>query len=121
MPARTGAAFLRGLRDNREVWLGASGSPTRSTTPAFAVRPKRIAAVFDLHYQYPDDCLMPDPDTGEPIAVSHIIPRSREDLSAPAQGAAPGRRVLGWTDGSHPRLYERDLRRLRRSQRRMGH
>ena len=22
MPARTGAQFLRGLRDNREVWLG---------------------------------------------------------------------------------------------------
>ena len=24
---------------------------------------------------------MPDPETGEPIGVSHMIPRSREDLA----------------------------------------
>ena len=121
MPARTGAAFLRGLRDNREVWLGATRVTDPLDHPDLRGAAEAIAAVFDLHYQYPDDCLMPDPDTGEAIAVSHIIPRSPRGPAAPAQGAAPGRRVLGWTDGSHPRLYERDLRRLRRSQRRMGH
>ncbi|MBN8902880.1 MAG: hypothetical protein J0H57_17770, partial [Rhodospirillales bacterium] len=48
--------------------------------PALRGAAEAIAAVFDLHHQFPDDCLFPDPETGEPIAISHIIPRSREDL-----------------------------------------
>jgi 4-hydroxyphenylacetate 3-monooxygenase len=80
MPARTGAAFLRGLRDSREVWLGATRVTDPLDHPDLRGAAEAIAAVFDLHYQYPDDCLMPDQDTGESIAVSHIIPRSREDL-----------------------------------------
>ncbi len=39
-----------------------------------------IAAVFDLQHERADVCLMPDPETGEPINVSHMIPRSRADL-----------------------------------------
>src|SRR6201996_7252064 len=80
MPARTGAQFLRGLRDNREVWLGGQRVTGPLDHHALLVAAESIAAVFDLHYQYPDDCLMPDPETGEKIAVSHTIPRSKEDL-----------------------------------------
>src|ERR1700760_753678 len=80
MPARTGAQFLRGLRDNREVWLGGQRVADPLDPPALRGAAQSIAAVFDLHYQYPDDCLMPDPETGEQIAVSHMIPRSKEDL-----------------------------------------
>ena len=65
MPARTGAQFLRGLRDNREVWLGGQRVTDPMDHPALRGAAESIAAVFDLHYQYPGDCLMPDPETGE--------------------------------------------------------
>ena len=80
MPARTGAQFLHGLRDTREVWLGGQRVTDPGEHPALRGGAEAIAAVYDLHYDYPDDCLMPDPETGEPIAVSHIIPRSKDDL-----------------------------------------
>ena len=79
MPARTGAQFLRGLRDSRQVWLGGDRITDPTEHPALRGAAEAIAAVFDLHHEHPDDCLMPDPD-GEPIAVSHLIPRCRDDL-----------------------------------------
>ena len=42
--------------------------------------------MFDLQHEFPDDCLMPDPETGEPINVSHMIPRSIEDLKRRHRG-----------------------------------
>jgi 4-hydroxyphenylacetate 3-monooxygenase oxygenase component len=80
MPARTGAQFLRGLPDRRRVWLGGERVTDPADHPALRGAAQAIADVFDLHHQYPDDLLMPDPETGEPIAVSHIIPRSQADL-----------------------------------------
>jgi 4-hydroxyphenylacetate 3-monooxygenase len=80
MPARTGAEFLRGLRDARQLWLGGQRVSDPAEHPALRGAAHAIAAVYDLHHEYPDDCLMPDPETGEPIAVSHIIPRSKDDL-----------------------------------------
>jgi 4-hydroxyphenylacetate 3-monooxygenase len=48
--------------------------------PSLRGAAQAIADVYDLHHQYPADCLMPDPETGEPIAVSHMIPRSKADI-----------------------------------------
>ncbi len=81
MPARTGAQFLQGLRDGREVWLGRDRIADPMEHPALRGAAQALADVFDLHHQHPDDLLMPDPETGEPIAVSHMIPRSRDDLA----------------------------------------
>ena len=80
MPARTGEQFLRGLRDQREVWLGGERVTDPASHPALSGAAHAIAAVFDLQHERADDCLMPDPETGEPINVSHMIPRSRADL-----------------------------------------
>lgn len=80
MPARSGAQFLQGLRDKREVWVGGDRVTDPLEHPALRGAAQSIAAVHDLHFQYPDDCLMADPETGEPIAVSHMIPRSKQDL-----------------------------------------
>ncbi len=80
MPARTGAQFLRGLRDGREVWLGRDRIADPLDHPALRGAAEALAEVFDLHHAHPDDCLMPDPQTGEAIAVSHILPRSCDDL-----------------------------------------
>ena len=80
MPARTGEQFLRGLRDSREVWLGGERVTDATTHPAFAGAARALADVFDLQHVAADVCLMPDPETGEPINVSHMLPRSRADL-----------------------------------------
>ncbi|HVY14210.1 MAG TPA: 4-hydroxyphenylacetate 3-hydroxylase N-terminal domain-containing protein [Rhodopila sp.] len=81
MPARTGAAFLRGLRDDRQLWLGGRKVTDPLDHPALRGAAESVAAVYDLQHQYPDDCLTTDEENGETIAVSHIIPRSKADLA----------------------------------------
>jgi 4-hydroxyphenylacetate 3-monooxygenase oxygenase component len=80
MPARTGAQFLRGLKDGREIWLGGERVRDIADHPAFAGAAQAVADVFDLQHDAAGVCLMADPETGEPINVSHMIPRSRDDL-----------------------------------------
>ena len=80
MPARTGEQFLRGLKDDREVWLGGEKVTDPAAHPALSGGAHAIAAVFDLQHAQAEYCLMPDPETGEPINVSHMIPHSRADL-----------------------------------------
>src|SRR5688572_18660285 len=80
MPARTGEAFLKGLRSPREVWVDGERVSDVVDHPKLTGAAHALAEVYDLQRAAPDTCLMPDPETGEPIAVSHMIPRSREDL-----------------------------------------
>src|SRR5271165_2759885 len=80
MGARTGKQFLAGLKAPREVWVGGERVTDVVSHPAFAGAAKTLAEVFDLQHEALADCLMPDPETGEPINVSHMIPHSREDI-----------------------------------------
>ena len=80
MPARTGAQFLAGLEADREVWLEGERVQSIVDHPAFNGAANALAEVFDLQHCHPEDCLMPDPESGELINVSHLIPRSLEDL-----------------------------------------
>jgi 4-hydroxyphenylacetate 3-monooxygenase oxygenase component len=80
MPARTGKEFLAGLRSPREVWVNGEKVTDVVSHPALAGAAATLGQVYDLQHQAADICLMPDPETGEPINVSHMIPRSRADL-----------------------------------------
>src|SRR5882724_10423250 len=80
MPARTGKEFLQGLKDDRQIWVGGERVRDVAAHPAFAGAARSVAALFDLQHEVAGVCLMPDPETGEPINVSHVVPRSREDL-----------------------------------------
>ncbi len=82
MAARTGEQFLRGLAGRRDLWVGGDKVSSVVDHPALSGAARALAEVFDLQHRHADACLMPDPETGEAINVSHMIPRSREDLSA---------------------------------------
>jgi 4-hydroxyphenylacetate 3-monooxygenase oxygenase component len=86
MPARTGTEFLRGLKGAREVWVDGERVTDVTSHPAFAGAAHALADVFDLQHQAADVCLMSDPETGEEINVSHIIPRSKADLEKRHKG-----------------------------------
>jgi 4-hydroxyphenylacetate 3-monooxygenase len=80
MPARTGEQFLAGLKGPREIWV--DGERVRDVVdhPKLAGAAHALAEVFDLQHRQPDTLLVADPETGEKIATSHMIPQSREDL-----------------------------------------
>ena len=81
MPARTGKQFLNGLHGDREVWVEGKRVQDVVSHPAFAGAAQSLADVFDLQHARAAECLVADPETGEPINVSHLIPRSRADLA----------------------------------------
>jgi 4-hydroxyphenylacetate 3-monooxygenase len=80
MPARTGKQFLDGLKVPRDIYVGNEKVTDVASHPAFRGAAEELAAVFDLQHEKADRCLVPDPETGEPINASHLIPRSRDDL-----------------------------------------
>ena len=87
MGARTGEEFLKGLRSRgREVWIGPDRIDDVTEHPATAGAARALADVFDRQHAFADDCLMPDPETGEPINVSNMIPRSVDDLKRRHRG-----------------------------------
>jgi 4-hydroxyphenylacetate 3-monooxygenase len=86
MPARTGEQFLRGLVDDREIWVGSDKISSPIDHPSLRGAALALAEVFDLQHQQAGASLMPDPETGELINVSHMIPRSREDLERRHRG-----------------------------------
>jgi 4-hydroxyphenylacetate 3-monooxygenase len=86
MGARTGKQFLRGLRDRRELWVGGDKVASMVDHPALTGAAHALAEVYDLQHQAADVCLMPDPETGEPINVSHMIPRCGDDLQRRHRG-----------------------------------
>lgn len=67
---------------------GAIGGRHGRARPALAGAAHTLAGVFDRQHAYPDDCLTPDPETGEPINIGHLIPRSIDDLKRRNRGLA---------------------------------
>lgn len=86
MAARTGEQFLRGLAGRRDLWVGSDKVSSVVDHPALSGAAHALAEVFDLQHRHAGVCLMPDCETGEPINISHMIPRSREDLQRRHRG-----------------------------------
>ncbi len=81
MGARTGAEFLEGLRrTKREIWVDGERIDDVTAHPKLRGAAASVAAMFDRQHRYAKECLFTDPETGEPTNVSHMIPRSKEDL-----------------------------------------
>jgi 4-hydroxyphenylacetate 3-monooxygenase len=89
MGARTGAEFLAGLRKtNREIWLEDGRVDDVTTDPRLSGAAHTLAGVFDRQHDFADECLVPDPETGEPMNISHIFPLSIDDLGRRIEGLA---------------------------------
>jgi len=87
MGARTGEQFLKGLQGtNRELYLEGERVHDVTSHPKLAGGARSIASVFDRQFECPDECLVADPETGEPINVSHMMPRNIEDLRLRNEG-----------------------------------
>lgn len=80
MGARTGAEFLKALKGKRAIWVGNDRVTDIVEHREFRGAARALAAVFDLQHAAAEVCLMPDPETREPINISHMITRSRADL-----------------------------------------
>lgn len=80
--ARTGAQYLEGLRSRRrELWLNGELVSDPLEHPLLAPAAHTLAEVYyDLQHEHPEDLLAPDPDSGQLVGVSHLIPRTRDDL-----------------------------------------
>lgn len=79
--ARTGDQFLDGLREGgREIWLEGEKISDPSSHPKLEGAARSLARLFDLQHEDPATFLMDSPDTGQPVNVTHILPKSREDL-----------------------------------------
>jgi hypothetical protein len=87
MPARTGEQFLRGLVDDREIWVGSDKVSSPVDHPSLRGAALALAEVFDLQHREAGASLMPDPETGELINVSHMIPARARTCSVGIAGS----------------------------------
>jgi len=85
MGARRGKDYIEGLRDGREVWLGAQRVDV-CEHPALAGSLAGIAGYFDWQYEHAESCLTREPHSDDPVGISHVIPKGREDLRRRALG-----------------------------------
>lgn len=81
MGARTGEQFLDGLR-SRPRWVSINGRMVDDVTtdPYTRGGAATLAGVFDRQHEMAAEILIPDDETGEPINISHMHPRSVDDL-----------------------------------------
>jgi len=79
MGARTGAEYIAGLADGRDIWVNGEKIVDVTTYPRFAGSISGMAAYFDWQHRHAETCLLSDPERGT-IGISHMRPRSQADL-----------------------------------------
>jgi len=82
MAVRTGAQFLKGLQDDREVWLEGERVEDVTTHPKLARMAQTMASIYDLQHdpKHHQDMVFQSPSSGEPVALSYMIPETIDDL-----------------------------------------
>jgi len=101
--ARTGEQFLQGLAgDAREVWLNGEKITHPLEHPQLREAAMTMARVFDLQHEHADEMLAPSPDDGRLVNVTHLIPRSREDLERRRRAVELTAALSGGTMGRTP-------------------
>lgn len=79
--ARTGQQYLDGLNaGEREIWLNGEKITHPLEHPDLHAAALSMARVFDLQHEHADEMLAPSPDDGRLVNVTHLIPRTKDDL-----------------------------------------
>ncbi len=84
MGARTGAEYLAGLREQRrEIWLDGDRVEDVTAFPGLANGARSIAGLYDMQSDGAAGCDMTyaSPQTGDPVGLSFIMPKSADDLA----------------------------------------
>lgn len=101
--ARTGQEFLNGLASQpREIWINGEKVTNPLNHPLLSPAARTLARVFDLQHEYRDVMLAPSPEDGRLVNVTHIIPRSREDLERRRRAIEITAALSGGTMGRTP-------------------
>lgn len=79
---RSGAEYLEGLKDGRKVYIDGEEVADVTAHPAFRGAVRSIASVYDFvnDSTAEDGLTFASPDTGGPVNLSYLIPRSEADL-----------------------------------------
>ncbi len=103
MAARTGEQFLKGLaHDGRKLWFDGELVDDVTTHPQFAGAAKSMAELFDAQYRDPDLHLMASPSDGSPVHITHIIPKTKQDLRDRQAAIRAWAELSGGTRGRTP-------------------
>jgi 4-hydroxyphenylacetate 3-monooxygenase len=93
MPARAGRDYLDRLRHQRpEIWMNGAQVGDVTSHPGLANGARAIASLYDLQCDpaHRDEMTFLEPDSGERLGLSFIIPRTREELQQ------RGKMMLAW-------------------------
>jgi 4-hydroxyphenylacetate 3-monooxygenase len=79
---RSGAAYLEGLRDDRAIWIDGQCVKDVTRDPRLGRGVRTIAALYDMQLEPSrlDEMTYISPTTGDRVGLSHIEPRSIDDL-----------------------------------------
>mgnify|MGYP003393462488 CR=1 FL=1 len=83
MPARTGAEYVAGLREQAaDVYLGGARVKDVTTHPALRNGVQTLARLYDMQHDpaLHEAMTFPSPSTGEPVGLSFMTPRTIQDL-----------------------------------------
>lgn len=85
---RSGTEYIEGLRDGRTVLIDGERVEDVTTHPAFRGAVRSVAKLYDVASDpvNREVASFPSPDTGEPVNVAYMIPRSRADLERRRKG-----------------------------------
>ena len=85
MTARTGEQYLSTLKTPRSVWVNGVRLSDVTSHPGFKGSLAGMAGYFDWQHLEKSACLIEN-EEGDVVNVSHLIPRSREDLARRHEG-----------------------------------
>ncbi|MFN8556988.1 MAG: 4-hydroxyphenylacetate 3-monooxygenase, oxygenase component [Dehalococcoidia bacterium] len=82
MAVRTGAEYLAGLRRYGSTWLEGERVADVTAHPRLARTAATLAAVYDLQHDpaLHEQMTFRSPSSGEPVALSYLIPETVDDL-----------------------------------------
>ncbi len=83
MPARTGAEYIAGLREqDADVYIGGERVKDVTTHPTLRNGVRTLAELYDMQHDLAlrDDMTYASPTTGDPVGLSFIVPRTAQDL-----------------------------------------